>query len=197
MTNPVTTGTMKPARFPRKFCKPVQRPAMRGPASVCVIAQILDPHMPPAANASSSRITAAVGPARAHPRRSSPALPAPTLAKILRTRVGVPPVGNPAEDYCASRVTQISHAANFRHLANRKMPLAHQIIRQPGYLEVEHVICAEQAPARSPHRSLHHKIAKPCAAFLHVRTRCPCSRHPREPGNQPGHAEQPEHDKEG
>src|SRR5260370_35491419 len=82
---------MTPARFPRKFCTPVHRPAIFGPASVCVIAQILDPHMPPAANASSSRITAVVGPARAHPRRSSPALPPPTLAKVLRTRAGVPP----------------------------------------------------------------------------------------------------------
>src|SRR6266850_8135934 len=91
MTNPVTAGAMTPARFPTKFCKPVQRPAILGPARVWVMAQILDPHMPPAANASRSRITETVEPARAQPRRSSPALPAPTPAKVLRTRVGVPP----------------------------------------------------------------------------------------------------------
>src|SRR5260370_30115142 len=77
--------------FRRKFRKPGHRPAILGPASVCVIAQILDPHMPPAANASSSRITEAVGPARAQPRRRSPALPAPTPANVLRTNVGDPP----------------------------------------------------------------------------------------------------------
>src|ERR1700694_6144063 len=82
---------MTPARFPRKFCKPVHRPAILGPARVCVIAQILDPHMPPAANASNSRITEAVGPERAQPRSSSPALPAPAPAKVLRTTVGDPP----------------------------------------------------------------------------------------------------------
>src|SRR5713101_8629227 len=82
---------MTPARFPTKFWKPVQRPAIFGPASVCVIAQILDPHIPPAANAKSSRITETVGPARAQPSRSSPALPAPIPAKVLRTNVGLPP----------------------------------------------------------------------------------------------------------
>src|SRR5260370_10052834 len=82
---------MMPARFPRKFCKPVQRPAIFGPASVCVMAQIFEPHMPPAANASSSRITEIVGPARAQPKRSSPALPAPTPPIVLRTKEGVPP----------------------------------------------------------------------------------------------------------
>src|SRR6266851_6006872 len=90
-TNPVKAGAMTPARFPTKFWKPVQRPAILGPASVCVMAQILDPHIPPAANARSNRITETVGPARAQPRRSSPALPAPTPAKVLRTSVGLPP----------------------------------------------------------------------------------------------------------
>src|ERR1700674_1999076 len=91
MTNPVTAGALTPARFPTKFCNPVHRPATLGPARVWVIAQIFDPHMPPAAKASSSRITETVGPARAQPRRSSPALPAPAPAKVLRTTVGVPP----------------------------------------------------------------------------------------------------------
>src|SRR5260370_28643873 len=45
-TNPVTAGATTPARFPRKFCKPVHRPAILGPASDSVIAQILDPHIP-------------------------------------------------------------------------------------------------------------------------------------------------------
>src|ERR1700693_2473289 len=91
MTNPVTAGAGTPDRFQKKFCKPVHRPAILGPARVCVIAQILDPHMPPAAKANSSRITETVGPVRAQPRRSSPALPAPAPAKVLRTILGVPP----------------------------------------------------------------------------------------------------------
>src|SRR5437899_4161332 len=159
---------MTPARFPRKFCKPVHRPAILGPARVCVIAQILDPHMPPAANASSSRITETVGPARVQPRRNSPAVPAPARAKVLRTRVGDPPVGDPTENYRGSRVAQVSQPANFRHRTHRKVALTHQIKWQPGDLEVQHVVCAEQAPAGSPHRSFHQEFEKSCAALFYA-----------------------------
>src|SRR5438094_7854403 len=106
--------------------------------------------MPPAANASSSRITETVGPARVQPRRNSPAVPAPARAKVLRTRVGDPPVGDPTENYRGSRVAQVSQPANFRHRTHRKVALTHQIKWQPGDLEVQHVVCAEQAPAGSP-----------------------------------------------
>ena len=105
--------------------------------------------MPPAANASSSRITETVGPARVQPRRNSPAVPAPARAKVLRTRVGDPPVGDPTENYRGSRVAQVSQPANFRHRTHRKVALTHQIKWQPGDLEVQHVVCAEQAPAGS------------------------------------------------
>src|SRR5216117_3625280 len=128
-TNPVTAGAMMPARFPRKFWKPVHRPAIRGPASVCVMAQILDPHMPPVTNASSSRITEIVGPASAQPRRSSPALPAPTPAIDLRTSGGDPPVGDPAEHRGACGIAQIPEANDLNHRAHCKVPLSLQVVR--------------------------------------------------------------------
>src|SRR6266481_9579118 len=51
--NPVTAGAATPAKFPTKFCKPVHFPAARGPASVCVIAQMFDAFIPKAALATS------------------------------------------------------------------------------------------------------------------------------------------------
>src|SRR5947207_13561476 len=133
---------MTPARFPRKFCQPVHRAAILGPTSVCVIAEILDPHMPPAANASSSRITETVGPARAQPKRNSPAVPAP--AKVLRTRGGVPPVGDPTENYRGSRVAQVSQPANFPDRTHRKVALTQHIKWQPGDIAVQHLVCDEK-----------------------------------------------------
>src|SRR6185312_2928580 len=59
-TKPVNQDAATPERFPMPFCKLVQRPAARGPASVCVIAQWFDVNVPNDAHDSSRRVTAIV-----------------------------------------------------------------------------------------------------------------------------------------
>src|SRR5712692_11074556 len=77
------------------------------------------------------------------------------------------------------------------------MTLVHQIVRQPGNFEIQHVVCPEQATARPPHRSLCQYFEKPFSALLRGRNGSASPRHPREPRNQPGHAEHSENDEEG
>src|SRR5512133_459955 len=80
-----------PDRLPIPFCRLVQRPAARGPARVCVIAQWLDVKVPNAMHANMRSAIDAVESRTATTGRMvvEPSSPATTI--VLRTRVGVPP----------------------------------------------------------------------------------------------------------
>src|SRR6266851_5980988 len=90
-TKPVTTGAIHPARLPKKLCSPVHLPAACGPASVLVIAQVLEALIPQNAAANSRHTTESTGPLTTQAASEIPAPTCPTTINVLRTRVGVFP----------------------------------------------------------------------------------------------------------
>src|SRR6266566_2922824 len=85
-------GEITPPRLPTKFWIPVHLPAASGPANVWVIAQTFDVKMPNDAheairNPDANLVSATSAAGSINPAHNN----SPVTAKVLRTRVGVPP----------------------------------------------------------------------------------------------------------
>ena len=79
------------------FWMPAHLPAASGPASVCVTAQTLEVKMPSDNEAAMSRPNDIERSAtKAADSMSAAHSKSPVMTKVFRTRVGVPPPGNPA-----------------------------------------------------------------------------------------------------
>src|SRR5215472_6455437 len=90
--NPVSSGAHAPPRFPMKFCKPVQRPTIAGPARVCGIAHVAQAAIPNIVPLKANIHGSSRSDASAVSTSAMPSPVHPTAIEPLRTRVGEDPV---------------------------------------------------------------------------------------------------------
>ena len=145
-----------PAKLPNMFCHPVHLPAAPGPASVCVMAQMLEVNSPKERLAAIKSTMQTIGSRTMHRGKNQQVvISMPPAEKVLRTRVGLPPRAIHKSDAQPPAVEEIAMPQNGMEPRTAIIPAekcrsrtrydGSQVIRKvPG------IVHAEQPKERAP-----------------------------------------------